>query len=449
VPDVVGGWLQRTTGSAVAAVAVLDSGITSHPDLAGKIVLGPDLVSDSAFSNDGDGRDADPSDPGDWVDFADLARPEYAGLGCATEPSSWHGTVIAGMLAANANNGQSVAGMNWPGQVLVVRVAGKCGADAVDIIDGIRWVAGLPVCLRSNSAGECLDTSVALAQPRARVVNISFGGSGACDSASAPYQAAIDAARARGVVVVAAAGNENQATPTRPAKCPGAIGVAALHRDGFKTNYSSFGSAVTIATVGGDDADGAWGSGPNAVGDSGLLTLGNSGATGPGVPDFSSFYGTSFSTPVAAGAIGLMLAVNPDLTAAQIEQGLRASARPHVGSTIGGSFAACSNANPGRCLCTTSTCGAGILDVPQALAYAAAVAAGNPYTPPNWPQVLIDSAALRASAALGPDRPANPTEQAQGGGGESGSSGGGGAMSAWWLAALALGSLLLARRRTA
>ena len=184
---------------------------------------------------------------------------------------------------------------------------------------------------------------------------------------SSEYQPAIDAARARGVVIVAAAGNEHASTPTRPAKCPGVIGVAALNRDGFKSTYSNFGSTLAIATVGGDDPDGAWGS---RVADSGLLGVGYAGDTTPGAPGYFNYFGTSFSTPIVAGAVSLMLAVNPALTAAQIEQGLRVSARPHVTSSLPG-VAACSDANPGRCLCTTGTCGAGILDVPQALAYAA------------------------------------------------------------------------------
>ena len=284
--------------------------------------------------------------------------------------------------------------MNWPGRVLAVRVAAKCGADVADIADGIRWVAGLAVCLRSDASGNCLELSSALAQPRARVVNISFGGSGPCDA----YQEAIEAARARGVVIVAAAGNEHASTPTRPAKCRNVIGVAALNRDGFKTTYSNFGWAVTVATVGGDDSDGAWG---GRVADSGIFGPGNGGDTSPGAPVYLPHFGTSFSTPIAAGAVSLMLAVNPALTAAQIEQGLRASARPHVTSNLPG-VAACSDANPGRCLCTTATCGAGILDVPQALAYANALKEGNPYTPPTWPLVSIDSAQLRAAAAAAP-----------------------------------------------
>lgn len=433
-PNYLGAWTSVTTGDANSLVAVLDNGIVAHPDLAGKVINGYDMVSDSAFSNDGDGRDPIPADPGDWVDAADLQLQDYKDFNCQAEPSSWHGTVIAGLLAANVNNGEGGASMNWPGRVLAVRVAAKCGADVADIVDGIRWVAGLAVCLRSDASGNCLELSSALAQPRARVVNISFGGSGSCDA----YQGTIDAARARGVVIVAAAGNEYASTPTRPAKCPQVIGVAALNRDGFKSTYSNFGSTLAIATVGGDDPDGAWGS---RVADSGVSGLGNRGETTPTTPSYDSYFGTSFSTPIVAGAVSLMLAVNPALTAAQIEQGLRVSARPHVTSSLPG-VAACSDANPGRCLCTTGTCGAGILDVPQALAYANALRLGNPYSPPTWPVVSIDSAELREAAAAGPDRPANPTAPPSGGGGESG---GGGAMSALWL--FALGAAVLALRR--
>jgi serine protease len=426
-PNFLGAWTQHSTGSANAIVAVLDSGIVSHPDLAGKVIAGHDLVADTTFSNDGDGRDGDPTDPGDWVDAADLARPGYDG--CQVESSSWHGTAIAAMIAANVD-GVGGASINWPGRVLAVRVAAKCGAEVADIVDGMRWVAGLAVCLRSDAGGNCLETSSVLAAPRARVVNVSFGGDGPCTA----YQDTIDALRSRGVIVVAAAGNEHT-LPTRPAKCSGVIGVAALNRDGFKSTYSNFGSSVALSTVGGDDPDGAWGA---YVADIGLLTAGNTGSRGPGASDWFNYYGTSFSTPIVAGAVSLMLAVNPNLTATQIEQGLRLSARPHVSSTLPG-VAACSNTNPGRCLCTTATCGAGILDVPQALAYAQALASGNPYAAPNWPTVFVDSPALREAAAGGPDRPANPAEP------PAGSGGGGGAMSALWLLALALACVALRR----
>ena len=426
-------WTSVTTGNSNSVIAVLDNGIVAHPDLVGKVIAGYDMVSDIEFSNDGDGRDVDPSDPGDWVNSTDLARPAYAG--CAVETSSWHGTAIAGMLVAIANNGQGGASMNWPGKVLAVRVAAKCGADVADIVDGMRWAAGLDVC--SNAA--C--TAFLPPNPNpARVINISFGGTGTCDA----YQGAINELGTLGVVVVAAAGNEHAATPTRPAKCPGVIGVGALNRDGFKTTYSNFGSSLTVSTVGGDDPDGAWG---NRVADSGLLGVGNVGSTMPDTsPQGSSYFnyfGTSFSTPIVAGAISLMLAVNPALTAAQIERGLRVSARPHVTSDLPG-VGACSNDNPGRCLCTDSTCGTGILDVPRALAYAA-----NPsgYVATPLQPARINSAELRAAAAAGPDRPANPpTTTPPPPPPSGGNSGGGGAMSAWWLAALGAAVLALRRR---
>jgi serine protease len=433
VPDFLTAWTQWSTGSVASRVAVLDSGITAHPELSGRVLPGYDMVADTVFSNDGDSRDADPSDPGDWVDASDLQRKEYQDAGCALSYSSWHGTAIAGMLFANTNNGADGAAMNWRGSVLPVRVATKCGADVDDIIDGMLWVAGLPACMRLNGAGECVETSADLGVPRARVVNISFGGTGSC----ARYQSTIDALRARGVVVVAAAGNE-WTTPTRPAKCAGVIGVAALNRDGFKTHYSNFGpelAASGIATVGGDDGDrdARW---SGLLADSGLLTITNNGDTGPAVHGYDHFYGTSFSTPAVAGAISLMLSVDPNLSYDQVVQGLRVSARPHVISPVLG-MNECSASNPGRCLCTTQTCGAGILDVVQALAYAA-----NPagYTS-NRKAESIDSTELRAAVALGPDRPPNPVTSPPDSGG------GGGAMSAVWLAGLALAALRLARRR--
>lgn len=409
------------TGGAPTVVAVLDTGIRTHPDLdPARILQGYDFVSDATFSNDGDGRDADPTDPGDFVSIADLADPSYAG--CGVENSSWHGTSIAGIIAATSNNAQGVAGIHWNARVLPVRVAGKCGADVADIVDGMRWAAGLPV------AG-------APANPTpARIINISFGGSNTCGPL---YQTAIDELKAAGVIVVAAAGNEH-ALPTRPASCTGVVSVVALNRDGFKTNYSNFGSALAatgIATVAGDD-DGS-GARWNSLADPGILTIGIEGSQAPGGPTYYYLFGTSFSSPIVAGVASLMLAVNPALTADQLIDGLRKSARPHVTSPV---IAACSDANPGRCLCTTATCGAGILDAARALLYAA-----SPTTPlPNLSAEVIDNADVRAAAALGPDRDPNPGTPIDP---PPSDDGGGGAMSGAWIAALALAALLLAPRR--
>jgi serine protease len=386
------------TGANIAAtrVAVLDSGITDHEDLAGRWIGGYDFVSTVDYAGDGNGRDADPHDPGDFVNSTTGAFS-----GCALDPeSSWHGTKIAGLISALTNNNLGVAGANQGNLIVPVRVAGKCGADVSDITDGIRWAAGLSV-------------SGAPVNPNpARIINISFGGTAACGS---EYQDAIEAVRAVGAVVVAAAGNEHTA-PTRPANCSNSnvISVGALNRDGFKAVYSNFGT-LTVSTVGGDPADtdheGAWNT---FLGDGGLWTTTDTGKQSPGGSGYTNedVIGTSFSAPLVSATISLMLSRNSALTADQIVAGLKASARPHVtvtalyNNTSAPLMAACSNDNPGRCVCTTSTCGAGILDAVEALNYAA-----NPtgYKAPTRTAADINTAELvSAHATSAQDLPANP-----------------------------------------
>ncbi|HEY0820479.1 MAG TPA: S8 family peptidase [Rhizobacter sp.] len=343
-PGVQNAWALQT-GQPSAVVAVLDTGITSHVDLAGRVLPGHDFVSEVEYANDGNGRDTDPSDPGDWVSQGDITGDPALFGDCPELPSSWHGTIISGIVAAATNNTIGVAGVNWNGRVLPVRVAGKCGATVLDITDGMRWAAGLPV------PGAPVNPNPA------RIVNISFGGSAACGGL---YQSTVDELASLGVVVVAAAGNEAGAV-TRPASCSGVVAVAALARDGLKASYSNFGPQVTISTVGGD---------PDA--DDGLLTLLNTGTQAPGADGYGNVFGTSFATPVVSGVISLMLSRNPQLSVAQIHTGLRSTARPHVQSSTG--VPACSSANPEICVCTTNTCGAGVLDADAALRYAASPA---------------------------------------------------------------------------
>lgn len=407
-----GAWLRA--GQAPVVVAVLDTGITSHPDLDGRVLPGYDFVSVLEYANDGDGRDANPSDPGDFVSTNDLGGSLFAG--CAVEDSSWHGTIVSGMVAAHVGNGLGGAGIHPTASILPVRVAGKCGADVPDIIDGMRWAAGLKV------------NGVPLNPKPARIVNISFGGSAACGPA---YQSAVDELRAIGVVVVAAAGND-WSTPSRPASCSGVVGVVGLNRDGFKTNYSNFGSALAdsgIATVAGDDADVAWG---GVLADSGLVTLTNLGRSLPGNPGYKRLYGTSFAAPQVAGTVALMLGLNPALSYEQILRGLRLSARPHVTSP---KIAACSATNPGRCICSAASCGAGILDAEQALIYAAMP---DSYVPPARLPEVIDNADVDAALARAPqDRGAKEQQVA-----DSGDSGGG-AFGGFWLLALAAAAITL------
>jgi serine protease len=409
VPGLQSAWVAYGTGNGNAVVAVLDTGITAHPELGTQVLPGHDFVSDLAIAGDGDGRDADPSDPGDSVSQADKDANPTLFSGCDLQPSSWHGTVIAGIVAAGTHNGMGVAGANWAARVLPVRVAGKCGAEVADIVDAMRWAAGLEV------------PGVPLNPNPARIVNISFGGSAPCNAA---YQEAIDELAAVGTVVVAAAGN-GHGSVKRPASCARVIGVAALNRDGFKANYSNFGPAVVVSTVGGDPAgEGAWGA---LLGDDGLLTLDNLGLQAPEAASYGNHFGTSFAAPVVAGVLSLMIGSNPALSVAQAIDGVRRSARPHVTSSLMG---VCSAQNPGRCACTTGTCGAGILDATQALQYALDPAA---YVAPNRLAEVIDSPDLGTAASLGLDLPPddNATAQADGGGG--------GALGAVWLALLAMG----------
>ena len=409
VPGFLDAWasgLPGAFGAPGAVVAVLDTGVTRHPELEGRLLPGRDFVRDDAYSADGQpGRDDDPSDPGDGTDGTGAGS---ATAGCATA-STWHGTAVAGLLAARSDNGVGVAGALREGRVLPVRVAGRCGATVADIIDGMRWAAGLEVDGHRNPWP-------------ARVINISFGGSSACGR---EYQDTIDEVRALGVVVVAAAGNE-PGRVTRPANCRGVIGVAALNRDGFKAGYSGFGAELAasgIATVGGDDSSGTWGS---LLGDGGLVTLGNTGRVAPGEPGYVAVYGTSYAAPLVAATVALMLAIDPGLAPDAIIAGLRASARPHLQSAV---LPACSAAEPGRCICSRAQCGVGVLDVRQALQYAQGPSI---YVPVAWPQIELAAGALETAVALGPDRSAPAAAAAAAEPAEAG----GGALGPGWLLGL-------------
>ncbi len=331
---------ERTRGSAEQVVAVVDSGaLYGHPDLAGKLLPGYDLISDLDTSNDGDGRDPDASDPGDWITSSEAGSGRYPL--CPAEDSSWHGSFIAGEIAAATHNGLGVAGVGWDTRVQPVRVSGKCGAWLSDVVEGIRWAAGLPV------------SGVPTNPTPARVINVSFGGSSSCNSA---YQTAIDDAGAAGSLVVVAAGNENGAL-TRPADCAGVLAVGAARQDGLKTYYSSYGPNVGIMAPGGP---GAADTGPR------LYSTSNAGLRGPGEHIYDSKDGTSFASPLAAGVAALMLSVNPALTPAQLISRIQSGARPFPSSAA---YPTCRVGMPASsaCNCTRETCGPGLLDADRAL----------------------------------------------------------------------------------
>ncbi|MBT9487469.1 MAG: S8 family serine peptidase [Rubrivivax sp.] len=423
-------WMRRVPGNSggTGPVAVLDSGISYHPDLFANVLPGHDFVSDADYAGDGDGRDADPNDEGDAISDADRTAQPAKFSGCPPQAvSGWHGTIIAGQVGAMTANGNGVAGAGFNTAVLPVRVAAKCGADPGDIVAGMRWAAGLVV------------DGVPLNPNPARIVVISYGSEDTCN---ALYQDAIAEVRAAGTMVIAAAGNQRRGV-FRPASCAGAFAVTALNREGYKATYANYGPQVQIATPGGDDATG--GSCDAQLSDGGLVSTGNLGDVQQGAAGYVAASGTSFAAPAVAATAALMLGVNPTLSLAQLEAGLRASAAPFVQVPLLGQCAATDN--PGRCTCTTSACGAGQLDADQALVFAAAP--GSYVAPVRNAVTLRDNRIEACAIALGrpvppeptpPPTPApTPTPEPEGGGG--------GASSPLWLLGLAVATAGLRRRR--
>jgi serine protease len=353
MPTAWGRW-GNLNKSSPPTIAVVDTGVRfDHPDLAGRLLPGYDFVSELEYANDGDGRDSDASDPGDWVTRADTVNGAFRG--CDVGNSTWHGTAIAGLIAANHSNGLGVSGVHPEARILPVRIAGKCGASLSDLLDGVRWAAGLPVAgVPSNPYP-------------ARIINLSYGGSSACDSA---YQSTINDVRAAGALVIVAAGNGGGA-PTRPADCQGVVAVTAVRGDGAKADYASFGSAIALAAPGGSGYLGA---------DHGLLTTLDSGLQHPIGATYGNLTGTSFAAPLAAGVAGMMLSIRPDLNVSDLDALLRQSVRPHTTSVL---LSNCQSGffSQGVCNCTTSTCGSGLLDADMALKVVSAFPAAGTTTP--------------------------------------------------------------------
>ena len=341
-----------TTGSADVVVAVLDSGVRfDHPDMkklaaGGNLLDGYDMIADLDTSNDGDGRDADASDPGSWISQADVDSRKYSPACTVTEDSSWHGTQTAALIGALTDNASGMASVGRRVQVLPVRVLGKCGGWDSDIQAAMQWAAGIAV------PGVPINTHPAW------VINMSLGGVGACDTASTQYASIISAINARGTVVVASAGNDYGAAVNTPANCPGVIAVGGLRHAGTKADYSDLGPEVAISAPGGNCVNAF----PNAC-TYPILTATNSGKTTPAASDYTSAYGnesigTSFSAPLVAGTAALMLSADPTLTAAEVRALLQSSARAFPTGVGVGVCAAPSATEQDECTCTTSTCGA-------------------------------------------------------------------------------------------
>ncbi len=378
--NAVAAW-DSAAGLPPVTVAVLDTGVRKdHPDLAGKLYEGYDFVSRTNRSNDGNGRDADASDPGDY------STARECGFGVPAENSSWHGTQVSGIVGAASNNGIGIAGTGGAAvMVLPVRVLGACGGSDSDIIAAMRWAAGLTSDVGGN-------LSVTNDHP-AKVLNLSLGSSTSCQQS---YLDVLQELTAAGVTVVVSAGNEEGLATDAPANCRGALAVGGLRHIGTKVGFSNVGAEVAISAPAG-----------NCVNTTGaclypIMTTSNAGTTTPDTTPAGSIYtdsynmsvGTSFSAPQVSGTVGLMLAINPSLTPDDIRAALQATARPFPTTGADGQVAQCrapDSTPQDECYCTTSTCGAGMLD-----AAAAATAAARGIPGPTA-VMTVDTSALQSS----------------------------------------------------
>lgn len=274
-----------STGSNTV-IAVIDTGILgTHPDLQPQVIAGYDFISQSFNSGDGDGIDADATDVGD------RANPDGS--------SSFHGSHVAGTAAAATHNSIGVAGVAFGARIMPLRVLGQLGGTDFDIEQAVRYAAGLP------------NDSDTLPLRKADVINLSLGG----PDFSETSQAVFAEARAAGVAVVAAAGNERSSQPSYPAAYPGVIAVSAVTITKELAPYSNFGSYIDVAAPGGNTGRDINGDGhPDGV----LSTIGDDGE-GTITASYTFYQGTSMAAPHLAGVIALMRSVNPSLTPQDID----------------------------------------------------------------------------------------------------------------------------------
>ena len=337
-----------STGSNSVTVAVVDTGVLlGHPDLQGQLVSGYDFISNATRARDGDGIDPNPNDSGD-----------KQGGGS----SSFHGTHVAGTVAAASNNGIGVAGVAWGVRIMPVRVLGAGGGTVYDVMQGIRFAAQMP-----NDSGT-------IASRRADVINLSLGGG----SYLQQEQDLFTAVRSAGVIVVAAAGNSTSSLPSYPAAYDGALSVSAVDFDKNLSYYSNFGSTIDVAAPGGDlSAD----SNGDGYGD-GVLSTSGDDSSGNVTFNYVFYQGTSMATPHVAGVAALMKSLAPGMTPAQLE-GLLA------GGTITQDLG-----SPGR----DDNYGYGLIDARAAAAAAQTLGGGPP--PGQTPTLSVTPSAMSFGASL-------------------------------------------------
>jgi serine protease len=330
-----------STGTPVTGdviVAVIDTGVVlNHPDLKNQLIAGYDFIASDDNSGDNEsGIDSNADDTGD---------------GGALGSSSWHGTHVAGTVAAETNNGSGVAGVSWGAKIMPLRALGKEGGTTYDIMQSLRYAAGL-----SNDSGT-------LPAQKADVINLSLGGPGESQAEGALYRQVHDL----GIIIVAAAGNENTSELSYPASYDGVISVSALDFNDERAPYSNFGSTVDIAAPGGDTSADRNGDGqPDGI----MSTLVDD-SSGSRQPVLAFYQGTSMASPHVAGVFALMKAVYPALTSTEVDSLLQSGALTNEAG------------NPGR----DDIYGFGVVDALRAVQAAQALAGGA--NPPALPASIV------------------------------------------------------------
>lgn len=318
----------KTTQGAGVTVAVIDSGIVKHPDLDANVLPGYDFITEPSIARDGNGRDSDPTDQGNWEEAGVCDADSEA------SESNWHGTHVAGSIAAIMNNKRGIVGVAPSTKILPVRALGMCGGYDSDIADAMIWAAGGTV------------EGVPANSNPAKIINLSLGGEGTCP---ATYSKAIAEVNKRGAILVVAAGNDGQDTSkVAPANCGGSIVVGATDQEGKRSDFSNYGKLVDVSAPG-----------------SGIMStvdLGTTVSTGAG---YTEYDGTSMAAPQVAGVIALMKSVDPSLTAERAKQILKQSSKPLT--------------------CDVNACGSGIVNAASALAMVQGKKDPNPAAKP-WPK---------------------------------------------------------------
>ncbi len=329
-------------GSGVT-VAVLDTGMVDHPDMQNAWTGGYDFITDPALAGDSDGRDADPTDA--------MSCDNGSGVTAANP----HGLMVGSVIAARLNNTEGMAGVAPAASILPVRVISGCGGLLSDVLDGMRWAVGLPV------------TGLPVNPTPAKVLNLSLGTTSPGAVCSNTVQSIIDEVRGTGATIIVSTGNDGADAISVPAACQGVIAVTASTKDGKRADYGNAGVGTSLAAAGGGCAPGAIAS--CATTSSNYIAVATHNGTAAG---YVMSAGTSFSAPHVSGAAALLLERNGSRTPDQILSILVNSARPFASGD-----------------CPGDICGAGMLDVNDALA-----ATGFSLS------ATIDSAAVRAEDSV-------------------------------------------------